>query len=104
MSIIISIWLAITACPPGPGARAGHGHELAGGSVVRVLVDVPVPPVGAELADAVRVAVGCRVRELAQGVGPGRAGDIVDDDLLAQSLPHALADDGGRDVGRPAGR
>jgi len=56
------------------------------------------------MADADRVAVGRRAGELGHGDGAGGAGDVLDDELLAKLLAHALADDAGQQVGRTACR
>ena len=71
--------------------------------VVQVLVDHAVGDMGADMADADRVAVGRRAHRLADGDRAGRARGVVDDELLAELLGHALADDARHQVGRPAG-
>jgi hypothetical protein len=79
-------------------------HEIVQQIVVQVFIDDAVHHVGADVADADRVAIGCGVRELAHGYGAGRPRDVVDDDLLAELLAHALAHDARHEIGRTAGR
>jgi len=49
------------------------------------------------------VAVGRRGQSAGDARGAAGAGDVLDDDLLAQRLGHVIADDAGDDVGRSAG-
>ena len=54
-------------------------------------------------ADAQRVAVGRRVRDLADADGAGRAGEIFDNDRLSERLAHRIGDHPRQNVGGAAG-
>src|SRR5262249_4635174 len=67
-------------------------------------VDGAVGDVGAPLADAERVAVGRGAGETSDTDGAARAGDVLDDDGLAERGAHRLGHDPSDHVGRAAGR
>ena len=58
----------------------------------------------AHLAHQDGVAVGIGAHRAGRADGAAGAGDVLDDDLLAQRVRHVIADDAGGDVGRASGR
>jgi hypothetical protein len=72
--------------------------------VVIELVDRAVEDMRAEKAELKRVSVGRRPDDAAGADGAGRAGDVLDDDRLAERRPHRLGEDTGHGVERAAGR
>jgi hypothetical protein len=59
---------------------------------------------GAGVADDELVAVGRRLGDAQRAGGPARAGNILDDDLLAEELAHGRRQDATDHVDRTAGR
>src|SRR6185437_8599632 len=67
-------------------------------------VDRGVGDVRAPLAENERVAVGRGMRDAADADAAGRAGDVLDDERLAQRPAHMVAHDARQSVDRAAGR
>jgi hypothetical protein len=80
-----------------------HGRQILedvpGDRIHRACADMARP-----VADAQRVAVGCRFDGAGDADACARAGDVLDHDRLAERLAHALAQDAGERVGRAARR
>ena len=73
-------------------------HHVVGQILRRGIDDV-----GLVVADGERVAVGRRARDAADADAAAGAGDVLDDDGLAERGLHPLGHDAGQRVGRPAG-
>ena len=71
--------------------------------IVGQRVDRAVDHVRAPVADAQRVAVGCRFRDAADADAAGGAGDVFDDDILPERAAHMLGHQAPHHVGRAAG-
>ena len=78
-------------------------HEVGEKVVGQVLVDRAVGDIGADVTELQGVAVGRRPHGLADGDRARGAGRVVDDELLAQFLAHALAHDARHHVGGATG-
>ena len=72
------------------------------GELELVLVDNRRQRVGAGIADLKRVAVGRRLDHFLDGEDSEHARLVLDHEAVAGHLPHLLADDADRDVGRAA--
>jgi hypothetical protein len=95
--------------------RPGHqyiGHEAQQADRLEIRhrvviqgVDGRVDDVGAQSrADKQRIAVGRRARDAARADASRRTGDVFDDDRLTERPLHALGNDAGEYIGRPARR
>ena len=81
-----------------------HRLEIGQQVVGQVAVGCAGDDVRAVLAEADGVAVGRRAHRAADADGAARAGDVLDDDGLAERDPHPLGEDAADHVGRSAGR
>jgi len=84
------------------GGDQHDGLEVGARIIGQVLVEPDARRVGAEVAHHHGVSIGRRLGDAARPDGAARAGDVLDDELLAERHAHVLPEDARQHVGRPA--